>query len=214
MTAVEAVEVVVRWFDSDEGRAAVHKTLAARGLPSTLASDLRQEVYVALLAYGGEIDNPIGFATRALRFRATDLLRARRRSLVVTLPAYEDGVAETVEPADPADGPDGPALLDAVDGALVDHVRRVLADAEPVRARSAALTAVTVADEAPQLPGDCPVPGQGAVAADAAWWAGVWFAGGADLFADGSSATRKARSRRIAEARALLAAAHASAVQP
>jgi hypothetical protein len=189
----------------------VRRTLAARGLPHALADDLRQEVFVAVLAYGGRIDNPIGFATRALRFRATDQLRARRRSPLVTLPAYEEGVAEPADPADPADGPDGPAVLDAVDGAVVDRVRRGLASADPVRARSAALTAITVADEAPQLPADCPVPGQGASAVDAPWWVGVWFAGGADLFADGTSATRKARSRRIAEARALLAAVHADA---
>ena len=65
MTAVD-VEVVAAWFGTDEGRGAVFRTLADRGLPATLADDVRQDVLVDVLAYAGSIDNPIGFAAKAL----------------------------------------------------------------------------------------------------------------------------------------------------
>jgi hypothetical protein len=192
---VEAVQAVVAWFGSDEGRAAVHRVLVERGLADGLADDLRQDVLVDLLAARTAIANPIGFASTALRRRATDRLRAFRRAATVTLDPYEDTVV------DPAPGPE------ALAGDVGPAVRTRLAGAVPVRARSAALTAVTVAVDDPPLPQDCPQPGQGASASDAALWTGVWFAGGADLWPGATPAARKQRSRLVAEARAVLAAA-------
>jgi hypothetical protein len=190
----EAIEV---WLRTPAGRARLHAALDRRRLPHALADDLAQDVLVAALLAPGPIEEPAAWATVVAARRAVDLLRARARRPVAELEPWIEPVEASLAPEDAVVGHLG----------VADDARRALAGVVPVAVRSAALTAVTVAVDGVALPRDCPQPGRGAAAADAPLWAGVWFAGGHDCWAEPDTpAVRKRRSRAVAAARDALAA--------
>ena len=199
---------MVAWLGGDEARAAARSDLHRAGLDWYDPDDLLHDVAVRLLRaeLPDRIDNPVGYARRAVQLRTMDLLRGdqvrdRHRA---PAPAWnEDGDDPVADVADP-DRPDETVAA----GAAEDAIRRAL-QRSLVRTKTwtvaAALNTLTLRVHADvQLPADAPQPDvDDADKADR--WAALWLAGEADVFAaDDGPAVRKARSRKLQEVDRLL----------
>jgi hypothetical protein len=194
-----AIERADRFLKSTGGRAAVHRILAVRRLPHTLADDLAQEALrrVAEATDRGKvIDNPEGFVTRALHYAALDILRGRiRSSQSLALPAVVDPDAEergwSYDAIDTIASPLD-VEVDALAFEPLAAVRRAIHQRlgpDPA-AGAAALAYLAVTVDGAATPPDCPQPIGGASPQESADWAGLWYAGRDDCFPTHEGATR------------------------
>ena len=222
----DTAETAARFLRSDTGRAAVHRTLEARGLPRALADDVIQDalrrVCVASLTGDTAVDNIEAFVVTVVQRAAVDILRGRiRRPQVIDLHGVDPdaGVQGWPLAAMPLD-----VGADIVAEESLAAVRRAVHHSltiDPL-AGAAALAYLAVAVDGAVPPADCPRPRAGATATDAAEWAGLWCSGRRDCFpgealdprgagAADAARVRKRRSRGSRHFRRVLTDAAASA---
>ena len=208
---------MVNWLLDTEARQAAKAELRRSGLDTYDPSDLLNDVVVSVLQanFDAVVDNPIGYARRALTNRARDLLGAdmvRRRRLADHPPTVGDEDDEL----DPLVQLEDPAALDpqllAAARAVEDELRRrlhlVLARTKPWTVAAALTTLTLRLHDDVAVPDEAPVPEVGH-RDKADRWAALWLAGERGAFpgADGRSedaAMRKARSRKLQDVDALL----------
>lgn len=200
-------------FLAGPGHRVAARALARHGLPVHLADDVVQEALLRLvraLDRGEQVGNLEAFATRLAQRAAQDLARGERRrpeGHAVAEPVEEVGAVATLAAAD--DLPEAAVLGAAARAALRSRVVAALAATPRPAAGALAVLAILLDGAGPAT--DCPAPKAGAGDAEAVQWAGLFYAGRRGCFpADGAPddpATRKRRSRAVAEQRAVLAAA-------
>jgi hypothetical protein len=170
-----------------------------------LLDDLAQETLRRMLVAEGrgtEIDSVEAFVNVLAQRAAIDLLRRAVRDPI------------SIEDVERRDWVDDGHEIEAVDAVLVGiAVRGAVArrvGSVPARAAAALAYLAAMVDGA-VVADDCPQPGKGAGPTESAEWAGLWYAGRDDCFADGGAAVRKRRSRAVADLRELLVDAAADA---
>jgi hypothetical protein len=188
---------MVAWLLSDDARAAARSDLHRLGLDVLDADDLLHDVAVSLLrvALPAELDNPVGYARRALSRRATDLLRGELVRRAHDLPLLQtDDEAPLTELVDAADlSPADAAVLATLEDGIRRALQVALAEAKAWTV-SAALSTLTLAvHREVALPSGAPETDR---------WAALWLAGERDVFPDGDArpddaARRQARSRKL-----------------
>jgi DNA-directed RNA polymerase specialized sigma24 family protein len=216
----DARQQMMSWLLGEEANKAARAELRRYGLDLYDPTDLLNDVAVRVLQLDPHlpIDNPTGYARRAVTNRARDLLSAdkvRRRHL--TAPIGKDGDDDRDVTDDvPDPGALDPAVVAAVDAAE-DDLRRALQlalDAQRAWVAAAAMATLTLTLHlAVARPDGAPEPAVG-TPGQADRWAALWLAGERSAFADPSNATggknaedqamRKARSRKLKEVDALL----------
>jgi DNA-directed RNA polymerase specialized sigma24 family protein len=201
------IERADRFLKSTGGRAAVHRILAVRRLPHTLADDLAQEALrrvAEATERGTVIENPEGFVTQALHFAAVDILRGRIRTIqsLAVPPAVDPDAEERGWSHHAIDSFASPldVEVEALAFESIAAVRRAVHQRlgpDPAAAAAALAYIAVVVDGAPTPP-DCPQPIGGASPQEAADWAGLWYAGRDDCFPthDGMTAPAAMRKRR------------------
>lgn len=209
---MDDVTAVATWLASSDGRQAAARWVRRLGLSADLAADVAQEVLVrtTVAVRGGEqLRNPAAWANRVGAFAARDLLRGALRQPRAVLPEAEDPV-ELAARADDVEAV-------AVGADLAAAVRRAVATRIAPRpwVGAAALAHLAAAVDGAPVGPRCPQPAGGAGPAEAAEWAGLWYAGQVRCFAEAgvteTPAVRKRRSRAVGQVRALLHEAAADA---
>jgi hypothetical protein len=184
------------YVGSDEGQRRVSAALERRRLPSSLDTDIEEAVLSEARRFimrGSLIESVPGWCNARIAARSIDLARGViRKEKRLGVQADEAELEHLAEPEElPVGGDLGGLRLVVLD--LDERPEDI----------SAALTFITrVADEA-NLSSQCPQPDAGATPTEAAWWAGLWYAGRHECFGSGNTITKR-RSRAMARVRALL----------
>lgn len=200
------LDEVARWLGNDEAQRRARRALDRRHLDHRFADYVLSDANLRVLrtfqlrAEPYEVFEAVGFAIRIIERSAADLLRR---------PAHRYEVVGGKDDIGAAGIEDDPVVVTAPEG-LESRVRMALhAHAGTATwATAGALVVVTVTlDGVTSFAPHVPAVGQGAVATQQPWWAGLHYAGKHDCFAGDGAAVRQRRSRAVQRMREVLAAA-------
>lgn len=216
----EARRVMMHWLGAPEARRAAAAELRRYGLDVYDPVDLVNDVAVSVLQadFDEPVDNPVGYARRALTNRARDLLRHEKveRGRVAPHPADDGDEGGHTDPLlrleDPgAPDPLGVVAAQAAESDLRWHLQRSLVGTKAWMVAAALTTLTLRLHDDVAVPDGAPVPEVGH-RDKADRWAALWLAGEDDAFPDPASgrgetdAMRQARSRKLRAVDALLRA--------